>query len=76
MKKDAEKKRFPVHDRLIFRIHALRQMFLRQISLREIIELLKCGTVIEDYPEDQPCASCLVSGVVNHRPLHAGNGIQ
>jgi len=50
MKKDAEKKRFPVHDRLIFRIHALRQMFSRQISDGEIIDLLKCGTIIEDYP--------------------------
>ena len=71
MKKDAEKKRFPVHDRLIFRIHALRQMFSRQISDEEVVELLKCGTIIEDYLEDQPYASCLISGRVNHRPLHA-----
>jgi hypothetical protein len=71
VEKGTETKRFPAHDRLIFRIHALRQMFLRRISDGEIVELLKCGIIIEDYPEDHHYASCLVSGKVNHRPLHA-----
>jgi len=71
MEKKPVGKRFPEHDRLIFRIHALRQMFLRQISDDEIVELLRCGTIIEDYPDDQPYASCLISGMVNYRPLHA-----
>lgn len=71
MENNPEGKRFPVYLRLTFRVHALRQMFLRQISDEEIVELLKTGALIEDYPDDQPYASCLVSGLVNHRPLHA-----
>ena len=45
-------------------------MFQRRISDSDIRELLGLGTIIEDYPEDVPYPSCLVSGEVNNRPLH------
>ncbi|MDD5143649.1 DUF4258 domain-containing protein [Methanoregula sp.] len=63
-------KKYPVYRHLTFRIHALRQMFQRRITDSDIHELLGLGTVIEDYPDDTPYPSCLVSGTVSNRPLH------
>ena len=65
-----EMKKYPEFRRLIFRIHALRQMFQRRISDREIHEILAEGVIIEDYPDDMPYPSCLVSGTINDRPIH------
>jgi hypothetical protein len=65
-----EKRRYPEFSRLIFRIHALRQMFQRRISDNEIREILAEGKIVEDYPDDTPYPSCLVSGIVNNRPIH------
>ena len=63
-------KKYPVYRNLTFRIHALRQMFQRRISDVDIRELLSNGTIIENYPDDLPYPSFLVSGTVNDRPLH------
>lgn len=63
-------KKYPDYRHLIFRIHALRQMFQRRISDSDIRELLRIGIIIEEYPDDTPYPSCLVSGMVNSRPLH------
>ena len=62
--------KFPTYRKLTFRIHALRQMFQRKISDSDIRELLECGIIIEEYPDDTPYPSSLVSGTVNSRPLH------
>jgi hypothetical protein len=45
-------------------------MFQRRISDPDIRELLERGTIIEDFPDDIPYPSCLISGTVNDRPLH------
>ena len=63
-------KKYPDYQHLIFRIHALRQMFQRRISDTDIRELLQTGSVIEEYSDDKPYPSFLVSGNVNERPLH------
>jgi len=65
-----ERKKYPAFSRVIFRIHALRQMFQRRISDIEIHEILREGVIIEDYPDDTPYPSCLVSGRANQRPIH------
>ena len=41
-----------------------------EISDREIHEILAEGVIIEDYPDDMPYPSCLVSGMINDRPIH------
>lgn len=64
-------KRYPAYNRLIFRTHALRQMFQRRVTDTDIRELLSRGIIIEEYPDDTPYPSCLLSGTVNGRPLHA-----
>ena len=63
-------KKYPVYRHLTFRIHALRQMFQRRITDSDIRELIGLGTIIEEYPDDIPYPSFLISGIVNSRPLH------
>ena len=65
-----ERKKYPEFRHLLFRIHALRQMFQRRISDTEIHEILDKGVIIEEYPDDTPFPSCLVSGKADHRPIH------
>ena len=45
-------------------------MFQRHITETEIREVIVQGEIIEDYPDDTPYPSCLVSGLANGRPLH------
>ena len=63
-------KKYPAYRQLTFRIHALRQMFQRRISDSDIRELLGLGVIIEEYLNDVPYPSFLISGMVNSRPLH------
>lgn len=56
--------------RLAFRIHAIRRMFERDISVADVRHVLATGDIIESYPEDQPYPSRLVLGFVDNRPLH------
>ena len=55
---------------LVFRIHALRRMFERSISVADIRQVLSTGENIENYPEDTPYPSRLVLGWSGRRPLH------
>ena len=57
-------------DRVIFRLHALRRMFQRQVDVDDVLHVLKTGEVIEDYPDDTPYPSCLMIGWSGDRPLH------
>lgn len=56
--------------RLVFRVHALRRMFLRQIDEADVREVVAGGETIEAYPEDIPYPSRLVLGWRGTRPLH------
>ncbi len=59
-----------VANRLVFRMHAIRRMFQRQISIEDVRHVLTTGQVIEDYPNDTPYPSHLVLGQCGTRPLH------
>ena len=39
---------------LVFRVHALRRMARRGISVDEVREALRSGEIIEAYPDDTP----------------------
>ncbi len=54
----------------MFSGHALRRMFERKISKDDVLEVIRSGEVIEDYPDDLPYPSCLLLGLVQERPLH------
>jgi hypothetical protein len=56
--------------KLVFRAHALRRMFERQISVDDIVAAIGSGETIEDYPGDQPYPSRLVLGWSGGRPVH------
>ena len=42
----------------VYRVHALRRMFVRNITFGEIDEILDRIEVIEEYPDDKPYPSC------------------
>jgi hypothetical protein len=56
--------------RLIFRVHAIRRMFEREISEDDVRQALSTGKIIETYPEDKPYPSRLVLGWTGSRPIH------
>jgi len=55
---------------IIFRIHAVKQMFARGISEVEVRAVLEDGETIEQSPDDLPYPSRLILGWVDKRPLH------
>jgi len=59
-----------IDERIEFRVHAIRRMFDRGISSQDVKCALRTGTVIADYPDDQPYPSRLVLGFVKGRALH------
>jgi hypothetical protein len=56
--------------RLVFRVHAIQRMVLRNISDAEVRAVLTTGEAIEEYPDDTPYPSRLVLGWAGSRPLH------
>jgi hypothetical protein len=50
--------------------HALMRMLERGISRRSVMEVLRCGKAIEEYPSDHPYPSTLVLGYSDELPLH------
>lgn len=58
-----------------YRVHATQRMFKRNIEEKDVYCLLADGTVIEEYKDDFPFPSVLISGMSNNRPLHAVIGI-
>ncbi len=59
-----------MRQRLIFRVHALRRMFERGISVEDVEAVLDTGEAIEQYPDDLPYPSRLVLGWRGRRPVH------
>ena len=54
-----------------FRLHAIQRMFHRKISHDDVLDVLKCGIVIEEYPTDFPFPSVLINGInTTGKPLH------
>lgn len=54
-----------------FSKHAVDQSIIRNITVRELLEVIAGGEVIEDYPNDKYGPSCLIYGrTTTNRPLH------
>lgn len=56
--------------KLIYRQHAIKRMFERNIKAAEVAEAMANGRAIEGYPGDTPYPSCLWLGYAGERPLH------
>ena len=55
---------------MVFRVHAIRRMFLRGISDEDVRNALETGETIQEYLEDQPKPSRLVLGWRGSHPIH------
>ncbi|MEZ5860548.1 MAG: DUF4258 domain-containing protein [Geminicoccaceae bacterium] len=55
---------------LVFRSHAVRRMFERQVTVADIRQIVETGETIENRPNDPPYPSRLVLGSAHGRPLH------
>ncbi len=58
------------HPKFVFRVHAIRRMFQRKISVADVRHVLEAGEVIESYPDDTPYPSRVLLGWSGARPLH------
>ena len=56
--------------RLVFRVHAIRRMFERGISVEQVGRVLDQGEAIEHYSDDTPYPSRLMLGWIGARPIH------
>jgi hypothetical protein len=57
-------------ERFIISNHARTRMFQRNISTDKLIEVVNNSTIIEEYPDDNPCPSVLLLGFVNREACH------
>ncbi|MFA6043472.1 MAG: DUF4258 domain-containing protein [Phycisphaerales bacterium] len=59
---------------LVFRVHAVQQMFRRGVSEVDVRDVIENGEVIEEYPDDLPFPASLQLGWVGIAsqmfPLH------
>ncbi len=54
-----------------FSKHAVDQSIIRRISVQDVCDVIKNGTIIEDYPDDKYGPSCLIFGMTaERRPIH------
>ena len=64
-------KKLVVADAIHWTDHVAKRLIKRRISPDEVLETLRNGCIIEDYPSDYPFPSCLVVGCTIHgRILH------
>lgn len=58
-------------DSVTLTAHVFRRIREREVTLDDLIDVLMNGEIIEQYPDDYPPPSCLISGhSSNERPLH------
>ncbi|MBI3590646.1 MAG: DUF4258 domain-containing protein [Candidatus Melainabacteria bacterium] len=53
-----------------FRLHAVQRMYERGITTVDVKEVMKNGKIIEQYLDDKPFPSYLISGFINEKSLH------
>lgn len=59
-------------ENIIMTMHAAKRLEQRGIRLREVMDCIMTGEIIEQYPDDYPYPSCLTLGNRNtDKPLHA-----
>ena len=55
---------------LLFRVHAVQRMFERNVAVRNVVQALQSGEIVEDYSSEMPEPSRLVLGFQGRRPFH------
>ncbi|MGL4331639.1 MAG: DUF4258 domain-containing protein [Bacteroidales bacterium] len=54
----------------VFSAHSLTRMFQRGITVEMVKKAVEVGDVIEDYPNDTPYPSMLISACIDGHQLH------
>ena len=63
-------------DNIIISQHAFVRLRERGITTDGVIDGIRSGEIIEQYPDDYPYPSCLVLGwLVNNKPIHIVCGV-
>ena len=58
-------------ENIIITIHAAKRLEQRGIFLKEVMNCIMTGEIIEQYPDDYPYPSCLIFGLsIENRVLH------
>jgi len=60
-----------------FSAHAVQRIFERSLRKIDVVEVIRSGEKIADYPDDLPYPTFLMLGFVQGRPMHvvlANNG--
>lgn len=72
MKRSGKRKNIAIdhNQAILFSSHARVRMFERNVSSDDILEFLRAGEMIEQYPDDEPCPSLLLLGYKNEVPFH------
>ena len=60
---------------LVFSGHAVRRMFERAITERDVRAVVETGAIVEHYPDDQPFPSVLILGFAGGKPIHVVAGL-
>ena len=55
---------------IIYSGHAVRRLFERSLNIEDVVEVIRNGVVVADYPDDRPFPSTLLLGFVGSVPLH------
>ncbi|MEQ8187692.1 MAG: DUF4258 domain-containing protein [Candidatus Eremiobacterota bacterium] len=50
--------------KILIRDHAMMRFDQRGITIEEVENVIMTGELIEDYPDDKPFPSCLISGYI------------
>jgi hypothetical protein len=50
--------------------HARVRMFERNVSTDDLITVISLGEIIETYPDDEPCPSVLIMGLIDAIVYH------
>ncbi len=58
------------------KLHTRKRMIERNIKIKEVKEAIEDGTIIEEYIDDKPLPSFLISGKTSElRPIHVVVGV-
>jgi hypothetical protein len=55
---------------ILISYHARVRMFERNVSTDDLIDIISSGEIIETYPEDDPCPSVLIMGLIESVVYH------
>lgn len=58
------------HPKIFFRVHAVQRMFERNVSVKNTLQALQSGEIIEDYSAEMPEPGRLVLGFQGKHPFH------